>query len=872
MTDEKLSTEITADSIKHPFWSMSVEEVFETLKARETGLLPEEMGARQKLFGENLIREKRRLTPFKIFIRQLRSPLILVLVAAGMITIFLKEWVSASVIFAAVAVNTVLGFWQEDKAETALTLLKTYVRTRARVRRGRAEREIDAAELVPGDVIRVSQGDRVPADARVIFSNNLEVDEAVLTGESLPEDKGPDKLGAGTGLGERKSILYSGTLVMQGIADAVVTATGSDTEFGKIAALVASGERERTPLQRAISRFVLWSGAGLAALVLLLFGLGLYFGYELFEMFLISVAIAVSAVPEGLPVALTVILAIGVQRLALRKGVVRRLLAAETLGSTSIILTDKTGTLTQAKMKLTEVVPMAKNISRREFLEEALVNIDVVIENPESSFGEWRVFGRALEVSLALGAAAEGVRLPDVRGKTDVVDRLPFSSEYKFSATVSVFTKNARLVLLGAPEILLLYTDLEDKEKERVLQEINRRASAGERIIGVASRMLKTSEVKIPKELKFEALSFDGLLTFRDPLRPSVAGAIRRIGAAGVRTVIVTGDHRGTAEAVARDLGLIDGAGAVLTGDELKFLKKEELMHRADRVAVFARVTPEDKLNLTKLYKEKGEVVAVTGDGINDAPALQEADIGVAVGSGTDVTKGAADLIILDDNFETLVAAIEEGRRVLDNIRKVVVYLLSSVFDELFLIGGALVMGVALPLNALQILFVNFFSDSFPAIALAFEEGVDGLGSRPRRLRKNLFDREVKFLIFIIGAISSAALFVLYFILLQKGFSGELVRTFIFASFASYTLLLIFSIRSLSRSIFSYNPFSNLYVVAGSLLGFLLTALTVYVPFLQNIFDTVPLPPLWALGVLGVGAANILAIELGKWTFRKHIL
>lgn len=869
---ERKKSSLTPELIRQPFWTMKVEEVLEALRTGEDGLSPKEVEARRKIFGENFIREKRRLTKFKIVVRQLSSPLVLVLIVAGVITVILRQWVDAAVIFAAVATNTVLGFWQENKAETALQLLKTYVRTRARVRREGAEHEVDATELVPGDVIRISQGDRIPADARVIFANNFEVDEAVLTGESLPEDKNSDPVPVGIGLGERKSMVFSGTLAMQGVANAVVASTGSGTEFGKIASLVAAGDHERTPLQRAISRFVLWTGLGLALLVSVLFGLGLYFGYELFEMFLISVAIAVSAVPEGLPIALTVILAIGVQRLAKRKGVVKRLLAAETLGSTSLILTDKTGTLTQAKMELIDAVPVAKGLTREGLLEEALINLDVVVENPESAPQEWRIFGRALETSLVRGAAKEGLLFPKVKEGVDIVDRLPFSSEYKFSATVSVFKKNARLTVLGAPDLLLFHTDLNEKEKKEVLEEVDRRAAAGERLVGVVSRALKMSELQIPKERRFENLSFDGLISFRDPLRPTVAGAIRRMAAAGVKTVIVTGDHRGTAEAVARELGLVNGKGAVLTGDDLKHLTKEELMNRADQVTVFARVTPEDKLNIAKLYKERGEVVAVTGDGVNDAPALQEADIGVAVGSGTDVTKGAADLVILDDNFETIVAAVEEGRRVLDNIRKVVVYLLSNVFDELFLIGGALLMGIALPLTALQILFVNFFSDSFPAIALAFEEGIDGLGDKPRRLKKNLFDREMKFLIFLIGGVTSLLLFVLYYVLLKKGFAEGMVHTFIFASFASYTLLLVFSIRSLSRSVFTYNPFSNPYVIAGSAVGILLTAMAVYLPFFQRVFDTVSLPPMWALGVVGVGVANILAIELGKWVFRKRIL
>ena len=362
------------------------------------------------------------------------------------------------------------------------------------------------------------------------------------------------------------------------------------------------------------------------------------------------------------------------------------------------------------------------------------------------------------------------------------------------------------------------------------------------------------------------------MITFRDPLRPHASQAIKEIAAAGVKTIIVTGDHRGTAEAVARELGLVDGKGAVLTGDDLMYLTKEELETRSREATLYARVTPEQKVMIAKLYQERGEVVAVTGDGINDAPALHTADIGVAVGSGTDVAKSVADLVILDDNFETIVAAIKEGRRILRNIRKVIIYLLSNSFDELFLIGGALILGVAMPINALQILFVNLITDSFPSFAFAFENGIDDHGNHPYKLRKNLFDREMKFFILIIGALSSVFLFALYLVLLKVGFAGELIRTFIFASFASYTLFLTFSLRSLRKSILSYNPFSNKPLTIGVSIGLLLIAAAIYFPWLQQILNTIPLPPFWLLGVIGVGLINISAVEFGKWLFRKKIM
>lgn len=861
---------LSRDITKEPFWSLDQQEAFRLLETEIGGLSEQEAQRRLDSFKENTIRERHRFSRIGILAHQFRSPLIIILIVAGGINIFLREWIETGVIFAAVFVNTVLGFWQENKAETVLELLKSYVRTRARVRRAGNEREIDASQLVPGDIVRIVQGDRIPADARLVFVNNFEVDESVLTGESMPVEKNTDTSLPATPLSDRMSMVFGGTLVMQGFADAVITATGNDTEFGRITALI--GEKEDlTPLQRSVHDFAAYTGGLLLVVTLLLFVVGIYSGQSLYDMFLVTVAVAVSAVPEGLPIALTVILAIGVQRLAHRKGIVRRLLAAETLGSTSLILTDKTGTLTQAKMKLTTLLPLedASQEHVAELLRLALLNVDIIIENPQAVPGEWIISGRALEMSLVRGAAEHGVLLPSIRDRYEILDRLPFSSQHKFSAVIARDGADLILTLFGAPEIILQFADLGHGEKEALASQIEKMAFAGERVLGVASRNLSSHDKTLLQEKSFSDLTFKGLIGFRDPLRPGVASAIREISAAGITTIIVTGDHPGTAEAVARELGIMDGTGALLTGNDMRHLTPEELRARSHDVTVYARVTPEQKVTITKLYQQRGEVVAVTGDGVNDAPALHAADVGVAVGSGTDVAKSSADLVILDDNFETIVAAIKEGRRVLQNIRKVIVFLLSNIFAELFLIGGALLFGIALPINALQILFVNLFSDSFPAIAFAFEKGIDGLKSRSKGIRRNLFDQEMKFFILGIGSLSSLLLFVLYAVLLAAGFPLQLVQTFIFASFASYTLFLAFSLRSLDKSVVQYNPFSNKVLTLSVAFGLVLIAGAVYLPWFHGILDTVSLPPAWAGGVVLVGMANIILIETGKYLFAR---
>ena len=879
------TTTITHEGVARQFWSLGIEDSYKFLKTSFGGPSEKEADVRLRTFGRNEIPDQQKFTKIILAFKQLRSPFILVLVIALVITAFLGKWIETAVIAAAICVNGILGFYQENKAEQVLRLLKSYIRARTRVRRAGHEYEIDSAELIPGDIIHVSQGDRIPADGRIVFANNFFVDEAILTGESLPTHKQTAIVEPNAALGDRTNMVFGGTLAVEGIAEVLVVATGVRTEFGKIAVLVGGSKQDPTPLQRAMSRFAVRAGLVLGALAIGMFLFGLSRGYEIFDMFLISVAVAVSAVPEGLPIALTIILAVGVERLGSRNGVVRKLLAAETLGSTNVILVDKTGTLTQAKMELSDIVLFDSDKERKEtqgvLLQMALMNVDVLIENPEAPINDWIISGKAIEIALVRGAARRSVLLPQIQNNVRRIDFFPFNSSNKFSVSLLDHESRAELVVVGAPEIILGFTDISSSLHKQVLHEINVRAFAGERILGVVSKELPPGNKKIVSfrersaqewEHQFRHHTFRGLLVFRDPLRPMVKDAISRIRQAGVRVVIVTGDHRGTALSVAKELDIIQNESELLTGDDMARCSREELKNSLAHIGVFARVTPEQKLMLTQLFRETGAVVAVTGDGINDAPALAAADIGIAVGSGTDVTKNQADLVLLDNNFETIVAAIEEGRTILDNIRKVMVYLLSNSLDELLLIGGALLAGLALPLNAIQILFVNLFSDSFPALAFAFERGIDNPGEAPRKLNARLFDRQLHFLIFGIGTLTSLFLFVLYYLLLRAGFDDVVVRTFIFASFASYTLFLTFSIRSLETSIFRYNPFSNRYLVGGVGIGFLLTLAALYMPWLQAILGTAPLPPLWLIGVFGIGVLNIILVELSKWLFRKHIL
>jgi Ca2+-transporting ATPase len=840
-----------------PFWAMSPEEVLTELQTNKSGLQDDVVAKRRLTFGSNVIDQRSSVNRWNIFIEQFKNPLIVILLIASAITLQLGDIADALFIFAAVLVNVVLGFYQENKAETALAGLRSYIKERVRVIRGGREQEIDAEHIVPGDIVRLVQGTRIPADGRLITVNELAVDESILTGESLAKHKQVEQDSVETALVDMGSMLFGGTLITEGTGVMAVTATGVHTELGKIASMVAESKQQKTPLQKAIATFAKKALYILGVLVALLFALGLYSGHDPFEMFLISVAVAVASVPEGLPIALTVILAVGVERLAKRKAVVRKLLAAETLGSTTLIMTDKTGTITQAKLKLAEII---SSKTKEKVLSLALLNADVVVENPEDEPDIWRIVGDPLEAAIVRAAAHHKVLLshvqeiidPNANDEIEVLDRRPFNSYEKFSASYVRYGSQKFWSYLGAPEAVIENTDIDPEEKKAALLKVDTLAVSGYRVLAVA-----------------QDKKFLGLLAFRDPIRPGIRDTIEKVGQAGIKTVIATGDHAGTAEAIGKEAGILtEEHNDVLLGSEMQKMTDEELLEKCKTIRVFARVTPRDKLRLARLYQGMGEVVAMTGDGVNDAPALKAADIGVAVGSGTDVAKGAADLVILDDNFETIIAAIEEGRRSLSNIKKVIVYLLSDALNALVLIGGALIMGVTIPLTALQILWVNFFSDSFPAIAFAFEQGEDQMKKKPQRmLEGGIFDREMQFIIVIIGLATSILLFALYLFLLNMGIDQQVVRTFIFASFGFATLFVAFSVRSLDEHIFYYSPLSNKYLLGGVFVGVVLMFAGIYVPYLQTLLDTVPLSPVWLAAVFGVGIVNLFAVEMGKWVF-----
>ena len=835
-------------------WVKPIDTLMDTLETSDRGLSHTEAKKRLLKFGKNIVRKTNNVNALKLFIRQVLNPLAGVLFVAFLLSFFLHEITEAIFIGIAIVLNVALGFFQEYKANNAIEKLETYIKHKTRVCRDGHVTYINSQNIVLGDYVFLKQGNRVPADMRIIKMNNVEVDEAILTGESLDVRKVVEDLPLDTLLADRKNMLWAGTVLTQGEAEGIVVGTGDSTEIGKIAGLVEHAEEERTPLEKAVSKLAKIITVALVILGIFIFGIGLYAGFPIGDILILSIAVIVSAVPGSIPVAMSVVMAVGAEILARKQGIVRRMSATETLGGTTLILTDKTGTLTEASLRLVHID--AFEGTEDDVLIEASLNIDVA-ENPETK----EISGRPVEQAIA-EAIDNKKDLHPIVDEIKVIETLPFSSSYKFSAVLFSYKGTLVVSLLGAPDILLGKTSIDQLHKEKFKKTIDTYAEQGERVLGVVSR---TVEKKIPlaELVEKNIFSYHGLIRFRDPVRKTVPKSVHEITKSGVKTVIVTGDHPGTATAVAKEIGLWRSDSLIFTGHDLEDMTDTELIFKLDRATVFARVTPEHKLRLVELYTKQGEVVAVTGDGVNDAPALKRAAIGVAMGAGTDVAHASADLIVLDNNFETIVEAIFEGRNVLNKMRSVITYLLADSFDELVLVGGSMLLTIPLPISALQILFVKFFSDIFPAMAFTFEKS-NAFGHSHKPPKTDLFDKRIQLFTLWRGLISASLLFVIYIVLLKLGFDEQLVRTFTFTAFATYILFLAFSMRNLERSIITYNPFNNWWLTIGVVVGFSTIMSAVYIPFMQRLLDTVPLPPLWFFGVVAIGIINLIVIEAFK--------
>ena len=858
------------------------------------GLTTGEAERRLAADGPNLLEEQGATPRLTILARQFRSPLIYILVAAAVVSVVLGQYSDAGVIVTVLIFNAIVGFLQEDRAERSLDALRRLATTTARVVRDGREREIDATRLVVGDVVLVDAGAKVPADCRLLTATALEADESPLTGESAPVPKTPDGSDSGELPAERPSELFMGTVVTRGHCRAVITATGSRTQLGAIAGSVSGIETAKTPLQERLGSFTRLIGIAAIASSVLGLALGVAAGEPFDEMLLAMVALAVAALPEGLPIVLTVVLAISVNRMAARRAIVRRLPAVETLGSCTVIGSDKTGTLTQNRMTVESIYaggreyqvtgrgytarggiledgepvqPAPGSPLHRTLLAGALCN-EAHIALPETD-GEFGVSGDPTEVALLVAAAKAGLRADELDAGMPRVADIPFDSERRWAATFHRTDGHTAVLVKGAPESVLALCTSDASgvplDRDRAMAAANDMAARGLRVLGmaVAERDGEESQAGLsdPRDL-----AFAGLQGMIDPPRDEARKAVASCRRAGIRPLMITGDHAVTALAIARELGIAGPDDEVVTGHDLDDLSDGELENVAGRVPVYARVSPQHKLRIVEALQSRGEVVAVTGDGVNDAPALKAADIGAAMGrSGTDVAKDAADMVVTDDDFATIVAAVEEGRIAFDNVRKTTFFLISSNAAAVLAVLASLVMQLPLPFVAAQLLWLNLVTNSVQDIALAFEPGeAQVLERSPRPRHEGVISRVLWERTLISAVVMAAGTLLLFLLERDAGGSDERAQTVALTTLVVFSALHAGNARSEYLSAFRKSPFSNPFLLIGTLAAVGLHALALQLPLTQSVLHLEPLAPADWLVIVAVGLTVIVAVEAHK--------
>jgi len=802
---------------------------------QETGLSSQEAKLRLARYGANLIPEKRPPSNFSIFFSQFKNPLVYVLILAGITTLLLKHFSDTVIILAAVLVNTVLGFFQEAKAGHALSALKKLVAPQADVIRDSKRQKIEAKDLVPGDIVVLSLGMKVPADGQIIYNNRFFVNEAILTGESLPAAKA------------KGEAVFMGTTVSSGQAVMEVGVTGEKTQIGKIAEGVQEAPEE-TPLKRQISRFSRQLLILVGALTLLVFIIGLLSGESIIEIFKTAVALAVSAIPEGLIVSLTVVLAIGMQRILRRNGLVRTLTSAETLGGVTTICVDKTGTLTEGKMRVMDIVG-----DRQELAKQAVLAND-------------------LDDPLVI-AAFEWARqfVKDYLQEHPRLDSIPFSPKQRFFASLNRWRQGKNIVFVnGAPDFLLSWSNMSGGQKQKIQQQIEDLTKEGKRVIGFARKEVPESEKKLSRDQVKSGLTWIGLLSFSDPVRPGVTEAMDKAQKAGIKIIVITGDYPNTAKAVLQEIGLTVSESEVLLGDELEKINRNRLSREVNKIRLFARTTPDQKLKIVEALKKNGEVVAMMGDGVNDALAINKADIGIVVGDASDVARESADLILLDSNFATIVAAVEEGRGIFDNLRKIILYLLSDAFGEIITVILAIIASLPLPITAVQILWINLVSDGFPSLALTVDPKRRGIMQEaPRSPKENVVNGWMKALIATVSVFSGIFALAFFAYVLNAGGDVKLARSVAFLTLGVNSLVYVFSVRNLTTPFWKSSILENKWLIVAVGAGFILQVVPFVTPQTREFFGTASLPLNFWLVSLALSALMFIMVEVSKFVFRR---
>jgi len=898
-----------AEPPKGEIWhNLSAEDVLAKLGSAAAGLSAAEAAQRLAANGPNELKEGKRISPWRIFLGQFKSLIIWILIVAGVVSGVLGEVVDAIAILAIVVLNAVIGFYQEFNAEKSIAALKKMTAPQAKVRRGGQVTVMPATAIVTGDILVLEAGDLVAADARLREAASLKCIESALTGESESVEKKTVTLDkADIPLGDRENMVFMGTSVATGTAQAIVVATAMGTELGRIAGLLeAAGADESTPLQKKLDSFgriLIWATLGIVAL---LFVLGLVRGTKLLELFMTSVSLAVAAVPEGLPAVVTVALALGVSRMARRRALVRKLPAVETLGSTTVICTDKTGTLTVGEMTVRAfyVAGQSYEVTGEGYgpkgevrieggttdsshaaplLELATVLLGCNNAHLVEEEGKWKVVGDPTEGALLAAGAKAGGDRERIERELPKHHELPFDSDRKRSAVIRKLPDGKlRAFVNGAPDVLLqrctnLYTStgvrpLTDEDRKQIEAQNAAMAQQALRVLGSAFR---DQENASPETLTSDAverdLVFVGLTGMYDPPRQEAKDAVAKCRAAGIRVVMITGDHPHTATAIARELGIASGDNVAVTGAELDKLSDDELKRRAPDAAVYARVTAEHKLRIIRAWKANDAVVAMTGDGVNDAPAIQGADIGIAMGkTGTEVTKQASDMIVTDDNFATIVAAVEEGRGIYDNIRKTLQYLLAGNTGELLLMTVCVIIGLPVPLLPIHLLWINLVTDGLPALCLATDPiDPDVMKRRPRRASERIMDRGFLWTMLITGFLTAGVAFAVYFYALKTG-TAESARTQAFAVLVIAELLRSFGARSETKPLWRISLFTNINLVAVVVVSFCLQIWSQHNATLGRFLKTSSLPFGDVLWLLALGAIPLLVLEAVKFVRNKR--
>ena len=828
----------------------------------KNGLTEKEVKIRQKEFGFNEIPEKEPLTKLAIFLNQFKSVLILILIFAGVLVLLLRHFADALAIFLIVLLNAIIGFFQDYKAIKIFEELKKILKIEARIIREGREKIVDAKELVPADIVVLSPGDKVPADGRIFESQNLRVNEAVLTGEFLSSLKYSRVLPEETNLADRENMVYMGTTVEDGKGKMIATETGKSTEIGRITQEIRE-EEKITPLQKKIKRLGIEIAVLISFLIFIVFVLGLRREKNFILLFETSVSLAVSAVPEGLPIAITVALALGAQRILKKQGLIRNLASVETLGVCSVILADKTLTLTEGKMEVAEIIGEKPLV-----LKVAALTVDAFVENPQDPKEKWIIRGRPLEKAILKKAAEEGIEKHKFE-KNKILE-IPFDSVKKFSGAIYKEDGKKFLYFCAAPERLLEITNLSDIGKRKWQEKLEGFGKKGLRVVGVAKREI-SDEREFENLIKEGNFQFLGLIAFKDPIRKGAKEAIEICKRAGMKPIIISGDHKMTVKAVAEELGIKIGRENILEGNEIDKLSDEELEKILPKIKIYARTEPKHKLRIAKAWQRMGKIVAMTGDGVNDSPVLRAADIGVALGSGTEVAKEASDLVLLNDNFSVIEEAIREGRIVMDNAKKTILFMCAECFSEIILVLGAFLLNLPLPILPVQILWQNLIEGSPQGMTFAFEPEEKGIMERkPDDPKLPILTREIKCLIFFAGVITDIILLFLFILLLNEFYLPiEKLRTFCFAGLAFGSFCYAFSCKNVRRNIWEYNPFSNKYLNISLSLGFLILLAAIYFSPLQFLLKTVPLGFFEWLILGFFGVLDLIIFELIKYFLKK---